>query len=402
MKQRYLILFCYWFSTFVEGASRIILPLYLATLGINTVNIAWIFFLFEFFGLITNIYSGLIINRYGYKLAFVGSLLAHTLASLSILTINQEVTYLLIACAIARSLRGVGEELIKTTSSAYVKQDRGGRARLIQLLIGGKDTTKGIGMLAGGLLLLGIGFFYSYLVLACITAICCLIAILWIDDFREKRFVKVFKGFLNPSKQMQYLSVARALLYSGRDLWLVIPIPVFAVQSDIDPTLTAAILASGVISFGLSQPLINKLLRFKNSRKSKWRRRPLLIWPPLILASLTSLLLWIPASIYSFIWVIIAYNIFAAIATVPHNHFQIKFARRKRASLDIAYYKSVSQIGKVVAVLASGYLYEEFGLAGCLITAASVLACSSYSGFLLRKPSKNTRPKTLATEKREN
>ena len=390
MKQRYLIVFCYWFSTFVEGASRIILPLYLAMIKISTINIAWIFFLFEFFGLVTNIYSGILINKYGYKRAFVGSLIIHTLASFTFLSIHQDIgsLYVLILCGVARSMRGIGKELIKTTASAYVKQDKGGRSKLIQLLLGGKDTTKGVGMLAGGFMLTGIGFYYSFLSLGFITAVSTIIALIWINDFREKKMVNGLKGFLKASKEMKYLSYARAFLYAGRDLWLVIPVPVFAVQAKIDPSVTASILAVGVMSFGLIQPLFNALLRIETANKNKWKRRPLLLWTPIILALITASLLWLPSSVENFIWVILAYNIFAAIATVPHNHFQIKFARKKRASIDIAYYKTISQIGKVLAVLGSGYLYDHFGLKGCLVTACLALVLSSCSGFLLRKPQK--------------
>lgn len=355
---------------------------------VSTINIAWIFFLFEFFGLVTNIYSGLLINRYGYKRAFVGSLIIHTLASFTFLLIHQDFNslYILIICGIARSMRGVGKELIKTTASAYVKQDKGGRSKLIQLLLGGKDTTKGIGMLAGGFLLIGIGFYYSFLALGFITAVSSFIALIWIKDFREKKRVDGLKGFLNASREMKYLSYARAFLYAGRDLWLVIPVPVFAVQAEVDPSLTATILAAGVISFGLIQPIFNSFLRKKTIHKNKWRRRPLLVWTPFLLAMITASLLWIPSSVNNFIWVILAYNIFAAIATVPHNHFQIKFARKKQASIDIAYYKTISQVGKVLAVLGSGYLYESFGLKGCLVTACVALILSSCSGLLLRKP----------------
>ena len=329
-------------------------------------------------------------NRYGYKVAFIGSLLSHTIASFCFLFIQPEIShfYVLVICGIARSFRGVGDALIKTTASAYVKQDKGGRSKLIQLLIGGKDTTKGIGILTGGFLLTSIGIFSSFIALGLVTAICTFIALIFIKDHRENKIIDDFKGFLRVRKQMKYLSLARAFLYSGRDLWLVIPIPVFAVKANIEPSITGSILAAGVIGFGIAQPFFNAVLRKKNRLKNKWKRRPLLIWAPFVLAVLTTSLLWIPSSIENFIWVIFAYNIFAALATVPHNHFELKFARRKRASADIAYYKTISHIGKVFAVLASGYLYDKFGLNGCLLAACFVLLIASFIGFILRKPCK--------------
>ncbi|MFK7873261.1 MAG: MFS transporter [Oligoflexales bacterium] len=398
MNQKLLIVLSYWFSTFVEGATRIIIPLYLTSIGITATKIAVIFFLFEAFGLFTNIYAGFFINRYGYKLSFVLSLLMHTCASIIFVCVEPGMLPMTVLgiSSIAHSLRGVAKELIKTTSSAYIKQGES-KSRVIQVLLGGKDTTKGIGILCGGFLLTWFNFHSSFYFLGMITFCVLVVSILWIEDFREKKKAD-FKDFWNPKSTMKTLAFSRAFLYAGRDFWLVVAIPVYASQTNISQTEISGLLAFGLICFGLIQPSFGNFMKIKFSNKNKWKNTEVLWVLPAILAPIPLMLLVTTLNIWSLAIIIAFYNILAGMATVPHNSLHVKFARKKRASVDISYYKTIGQIGKTIAVLASGYLFDVFGLTGCLIASSSSLFMSSVMSFSLRKTKQEQ--ETVRKEKR--
>ena len=390
-RQRLLIVSCYWISTFTDGAARIMVPLFFASLGVGAIKVAFLFFFFEGFGLLTNIYGGLFINRYGYKRSLIISLVLHSLASTVYLSVDTSVTSmtLLLVSIAARSLRGIAKELIKTTCSAYVKQSKGKRSRAIQVLLGGKDTTKGLGILAGGILLPSLGFTEAFLVLGLCTVLATLFAYLWASDFREKHRIRL-NGFAEVKAEMKLLAIARAFLYAGRDLWLVIAVPVFSVQNGISPTLTALILACGLLGFGSIQPLFSHFLRASFASKARWRHRPVLLWSSGALIPIPLGLSLLPHSVPMLAAIVILYNLIAGIATVPHNHLHVKFARKKRASIDISYYKTVAQLGKSLAILASGPIFAVFGLKGCLIASAMAITCATLISLPLQRLAPST------------
>ena len=99
--QRWVVSFGYWSGTFAEGASRVIIPLYFIEQNISTLQIGLMFFVFEAFSLLTNILSGFLLNRIGYKKVFLTSLVLHTLASLTYLTLDSKLSTLLILWIVA-------------------------------------------------------------------------------------------------------------------------------------------------------------------------------------------------------------------------------------------------------------------------------------------------------------
>ena len=190
--QRLHVTIAYWVATFCEGASRIIIPLYFAAKGVEATKIGIMFFTYELFSFLMNIGSGFLVNRWGYRKSMLLSLVLHTIASLGYLSIadNQEAYVVLIIVNILRAFRGIGKELIKTTSSAFLKQLKpkgAGKFATAQLMLGGKDGIKGIGLLIGGILLSWVGFVHSFLILGIATLLCCFLCFFGLDDLRTKK-----------------------------------------------------------------------------------------------------------------------------------------------------------------------------------------------------------------------
>lgn len=386
-RQQYFVILCYWLSTFAEGSSRIIIPLYFASIGISVVNIAFMFFWFEAFGLFANFFSGFFINRYGYRRSILISLAFHTIASTLYLLISAQSDYwfLIVLTNISRSFRGVGKELIKTTSSAYMRfSKKSDRSSLIQILLGGQETVKGVGVLLGGYFLTYLGFFSTFAFMAFITFSAFMIAFLKISDRYENNKIDL-QGFANVRPEMKFLAWSHTFLYAGRDIWLVVALPIYGQSIDLRPEHISVILAAGLVVFGFIQPFFAKLMRVS---PIKLRHRTAAYIFPFLTALVPLSALFVELNFTSLLLIVVLYNFLSGISTVPQNHLHIKFAKKNRASVDIAYYKTISQIGKTVSVLASGYLYHHYSLRGCLMASIASLFIAAVIGFKIRKKSK--------------
>lgn len=385
--QRRVLALSYWSSTFCEGAASILIPLYFASLGIAATKIAVLFVVYEVFGLLTNIYSGFFINRFGYKKAFIISLFLHTIASFgyAFIFLGPHIFMVLLLNTL-RAFRGIGKELIKTTSAAYCKVISDHHLHS-HILFGGKESLKGVGFFAGGLLITFVDFQTSFIILGFITLLFMVLSMFSIEDFKETERIS-YTGFFDAKYHMVLLALIQAFLYTGRDIWLVIALPIYMTHIGVSDIYTASILAIGLILFGIVQPLtgifVKSPLYIRSFKiKDKWFYEDIM--------TLSSVFLMvIPLIMYiriDTIWVVFAlvltYSVISGLATAPHNFLHIRFARQNRVSLDIAFYKTVSQIGKVLAVITSGVLYDYYGIKGCLMASFVALFISTIISQLL-------------------
>lgn len=339
--QRNIITFCYWASTFCEGASRILIPLYFASIGVSVSQIGIMFFFFELSGLVTDMLSGYFLNRFGYKNGLLTSLVFHTLASLGYLLLSLDLSFsiLLIFVNTLRIFRGVGKELIKAASETYLSQLKDSHQKFmpIQIMIGGKDGVKGIGLLVGGFMLASLGFQNSFLMLGIITIFCFLIALKFVEDYRESKLISL-RGFWNIKSKQRTLAVCRALLYASRDIWLVVAVPVYLSGLGISGITIGTILAFGFIIFGLSQPLgstiIKSSFQIGHINKEKWPYRNTLFWTAIILAVIPLISYGARSSLIGFAICILAYEFLSGIATSPHNYLHLKYVKKDRSSID--------------------------------------------------------------------
>ena len=66
----------YWAFTLTDGALRMLVVFHFHQLGYSTLEIAFLFLFYEFFGVLTNLYGGWIGARYGLRLTLWAGTLA--------------------------------------------------------------------------------------------------------------------------------------------------------------------------------------------------------------------------------------------------------------------------------------------------------------------------------------
>lgn len=349
-------------------------------------KIAVLFVCYELCGLCANVSSGLLLNHTGYRRVFLWALFLHALASLGYVAVLwwPPGIALLVWVGVLRAMRGVAKELLKTTSAAYIKKLQTDHMQC-HWLLGGKDSAKGIGLLVGGVMLTWLGFVMSFLVLTVLSIVCWLWAYHTIDDMRERRVVS-FRQFGKVETRMRWLALGRAFLYAGRDLWLVLALPVYLSSIGVSKVVVGGMLAAGLVAFGLVQPLsgwwVRRRLQWgEKTLKAPWLYERVLSLSCLLLALIPLLMLWYSHHLLAAVLLIVSYNILSGLATAPHNDLQVRFAQEERAAVDIAYYKTIAQVGKVAAVFASGWLFQYWGIAGCLWASFGCLVISGLIGL---------------------
>src|SRR5579859_4283466 len=69
-----LVTAAYWAFTLTDGALRMLVLLHFHALGYTPVEIAFLFLLYEFFGVVTNLVGGWLASRAGLRITLLGGL----------------------------------------------------------------------------------------------------------------------------------------------------------------------------------------------------------------------------------------------------------------------------------------------------------------------------------------
>ena len=70
----FLVTGAYWGFTLTDGALRMLMLLHFFNLGYSPVTLAFLFLLYEFFGIVTNLLGGWIASRMGLRVTLVAGL----------------------------------------------------------------------------------------------------------------------------------------------------------------------------------------------------------------------------------------------------------------------------------------------------------------------------------------
>src|ERR671924_277909 len=155
----------YWSAALTNGALRVVLPVYYASIGVSISKIAFLFFLFKFAEIFAPLGIGVMLNRWGYKKTFITGLAIHSMISF----LYQVPSFVLIY--IERFARGL--LYMADMSAVYVKHfgAKDNQRFLINMILGLKEASKGIGMIGGGLLIAVLSLENALALFAGLTAV---------------------------------------------------------------------------------------------------------------------------------------------------------------------------------------------------------------------------------------
>jgi predicted MFS family arabinose efflux permease len=387
LRNYFVITAGYWAFTVTDGAIRMLVVLYFHLLGFSPFEVAMLFLLYEFFGVVTNLVGGWLGARIGLnRTMHIG--MGLQVVALLLLTVPDawlSVAYVMFA----QALSGIAKDLNKMSAKASVKTfaGKGSESRLfkwVALLTGSKNALKGAGFFLGAMLLEFIGFRGALMVLAgmlfCVLMITLALLPAGVGRMKSKpKFTQVF----STTPVVNWLSAARFFLFGSRDIWFVVGLPVFLYEAlGWGFMQVGSFLALWVIGYGLVQVAAPKLLRKSRQGEgpgggtARFWAFTLLLFPVGIAVGLHQG--W-PANIVLIIGLIL-FGIVFAINSAVHSYLILAYSGHDRVSMNVGFYYMANASGRLVGTVLSGFLYQTQGLVGCLWGAAGfVLAAAILS-----------------------
>jgi MFS family permease len=398
-----------WSFTVTDGALRMLVVFHFLQLGYTTLEIAFLFIFYEFFGILTNLYGGWLGARFGLKLTlWIGTLLQIGALLLLVPVADSWPKALSVAWVmVAQAISGIAKDLEKMSAKSAIRvvvpetpedQAKGEQQlfRWVAILTGAKNGLKGLGFFVGGLLLYAVGFNNAVLVMAAWLALAFLVTLLLPRDIGRMKTKPAFKALFSKSEGINVLSLARFFLFGARDVWFVVALPVFLQQAlGWRFWEVGGFMGLWVIGYGLVQGSAPSL------RRAWGQTRP----PgPSAVQFWAALLTAIPALMAITLWrqvgnpgltVVVGLAVFGVVFAMNssiHSYMILAYTEAEDVSLNVGFYYMANAAGRLVGTLLSGGLFLLGGLQACLWASALMVALATLVSLRLPTP-----PRQLAT-----
>jgi len=383
----------YWAFTLTDGALRMLVLLHFHHLGFSPIDIAFLFLLYEFMGIVTNLFGGWIAARLGLKVTLYAGLATQIIA-LVLLSLTRPEWALVVSVAYVmgcQALSGVAKDLTKMSSKSAVKLvvKEGGDSLLfkwVALLTGSKNALKGIGFFLGGLLLAGLGFEIALWSMAGLLAVVLALALATLrGDIGKAKEKPKAKHLFSKSREINVLSLARLFLFGARDVWFVVGVPIFLTAVlGWSFTEVGGFMATWVIGYGIVQAGAPKFLRNAGSAGSGAMAAR--VWG-FGLAALPALIaLGLQAGLDPR-WLILGglglFGAVFAINSAVHSFLILAYSDHDKVALNVGFYYMANAAGRLLGTLLSGLVYQAAGLQACLWVSALMVAVAAIGTLFL-------------------
>ena len=394
LKNYAIVTAAYWGFTLTDGALRMLVLLHFHELGYSPVQLAFLFLLYEFCGILTNLLGGWVGSRVGLKRTlFVGlGLQIVALLMLSGLQSEWQMFFSVAYVMASQALSGIAKDLTKMSSKSAVKlltkSDEAGERQLfkwVAILTGSKNTLKGVGFFMGGLLLGWLGFAGSLQAMAVGLVVILVTSVFWLKGDLGKSKAKVkFSHLFSKSREINLLSLARFFLFSSRDIWFVVGVPVFLAEVlEWSSAQVGGFLALWVICYGIVQASAPGFIRKSGAEAGA---KSALFWGAILTLVTGGIALAIHQDFHAIAAILgglAVFGIVFAINSAVHSYLILAYTDSDQVALNVGFYYMANACGRLVGTLLSGVMYLTTGLSGCLWTSAAfVLAATLVTAFL--------------------
>ena len=372
----------YWAFTLTDGALRMLVLFHFHELGYSTLEIAFLFLFYEFFGILTNLYGGLIGARSGLRFTlWVGTLL-QILALLMLIPVAASwpkllsVTYVMVAQAVS----GIAKDLNKMSAKSAIKvvvpvrddDVQTGDLQLfkwVAILTGSKNALKGVGFFLGGLLLTTFGFNVAVGLLATGLAFAFLPTLALPGDFGQMKDKPSLSSLFSKSQGINVLSLARFFLFGARDVWFVVALPVF-LEASLGWSFweIGGFLGLWVIGYGIVQGSAPGLRRLWG-KTTPPGVSSVQFWSALLTAipALIAIALWREVDVSVAITAgLTAFGVVFAMNSSIHSYMVLSYTDSENVSLNVGFYYMANAAGRLTGTLLSGAIFLVGGMQACL------------------------------------
>ncbi len=383
-----------------DGALRMLVLLHFHVLGFNPIQLAYLFLLYEFAGIVTNLSAGWLASKFGLNITLFSGLILQIISLLLLTQVNENWTILasVVFVMFVQGLSGVSKDLTKMSSKSAVKllapEKNIKLFKWVSFLTGSKNTVKGLGFFIGGLLLYLFDFQTSLVIMSIILFVVLIISYITIPENLGTIDKKVkFSEVFSKNKNINFLSLSRVFLFGARDVWFVVGLPLFFYSILSDGSvgsnkkaffIIGSFLAFWIIIYGIIQTLTPKLIKnqiSKNSSVQVAKNWSLYLFPiPIILFFLLKLNPYNENfNLIITIIILLVFCLFFAINSSLHSFLILKFTNKKRVTLDVGFYYMANAAGRLIGTLFSGLSYTFGGIEFCLFISSVFLLINRLS-----------------------
>jgi predicted MFS family arabinose efflux permease len=384
----------YWAFTLTDGALRLLVLLHFHELGYTPLQLAALFLLYEFCGVLTNLFGGWIAARTGlrFTLELGLALQAVALGLLAILSPTWSVAVSVSYVMGCQALSGIAKDLTKMSAKSAIKVlvregDDSALFHWVAVLTGSKNALKGAGFFLGGFLLSAVGFQRALLVMAAAIGFVLVLVLSSLPkNIGQAKTRLAFSSVFSNSAAINRLSLARLALFAARDVWFVVSVPIF-LGGVLGWSFTAigTFLAVWVVGYGLVQAVSPAVLKAVIGSRAP---SPALVGTlGLLLAALTAAiaigLQLDPSSRLVVLGGLAAFGFVFALNSGVHSYLVLAYSESDRVSLTVGFYYMANALGRLLGTFLSGLLYQQAGVVGSLWGSALLAAIAGITAFSL-------------------
>jgi len=384
----------YWAFTLTDGALRMLVLLHFNQLGYTPVQLAFLFLLYEFFGIVTNLVGGWIASRTGVRFTLVVGLALQVVALGLLALLNRGWSMALSVGYVmgCQALSGIAKDLTKMSAKSAVKVlvpkgDESGLFKWVAVLTGSKNALKGAGFFGGGVLLSAFGFRGALAAMATGVLVVLLLVLAALPSaIGQAKKKAAFTGILSNSAGINRLSLARLALFAARDVWFVVSVPIFlASVLGWSFAQVGGFMALWVIAYGGVQSLSPVLLANLTGRRAPGPALASTLG--LGLAAVTALIpiglrLDMPPGL-TMLGGLVLFGIVFALNSSVHSYLVLAYSEADRVSLSVGFYYMANACGRLLGTLLSGVLYQRAGVVGSLWGAVVLAAAAGVAALFL-------------------
>lgn len=394
VRQYAVVTAAYWAFTLTDGALRLLVLLHFHALGYSPVQLALLFLLYEFFGIVTNLVGGWLAARTGVRFTLVAGLALQVaaLGALALLDTTWNRTVSVAFVTACQALSGIAKDLTKMSAKSAVKAlvPENGDSRLfrwVAVLTGSKNALKGAGFFLGAVLLSTLGFRGGLFAMAGGIVVVLIAVLALLPGALGKPTLKpAFGSVFSNSPGINRLSVARLALFASRDVWFVVSVPIFLTSVLGWSFLqTGGFLALWVIGYGAVQGATPSLLaRVAGPAAGSARLASSLgfILTAVTAAIPIALQLGASASV-TMLAGLAAFGVAFALNSSLHSYLVLAYSDVDRAAMNVGFYYMANAGGRLLGTLLSGVLYQAAGITGALWGAAALALAAAVAALRL-------------------
>jgi MFS family permease len=195
-----------------------------------------------------------------------------------------------------------------------------------------------------------------------------------------------FTTLFSKSVAVNWLSAARLFLFSARDVWFVVGLPVFLASTlGWSFMQVGAFVAAWFVGYGMIQAIVPEILRQFGARQGVngdtarlWAFALAII--PVALASVLTLhvrpapALMVGLGIFMIVF---------AINSAVHSYLILAYSNDDEVATNVGFYYMANAGGRLLGTLLSGLIFELYGFSGCLLASGFLLFAAGLFSFKL-------------------